>query len=63
MKMESPEIINEDHNLSALCESELHEFQLVEGIQDEEKFFYIRGKFATIEQINNNKRIYPRALG
>ena len=65
MKMESPEIINEDqnsHNLSALCESELHEFQLVEGIQDEEKFFYIRGKFATIEQINNNKRIYPRAL-
>lgn len=61
----NPEIINEDqnsHNLSALCESELHEFQLVEGIQDEEKFFYIRGKFATIEQINNNKRIYPRAL-
>lgn len=61
----NPEIINEDQNsqnLSALCESELHEFQLVEGIQDEEKFFYIRGKFATIEQINNNKRIYPRAL-
>ena len=58
----NPEIINEDQNLSALCESELHEFQLVEGMQDEEKFFYIRGKFATIEQINNNKRIYPRAL-
>ena len=59
----NPEIINEDQNtLNALCESELHEFQLVEGIQDEEKFFYIRGKFATIEQINNNKRIYPRAL-
>lgn len=59
----NPEIINEDqNNLSALCESELHEFQLVEGMQDEEKFFYIRGKFATIEQINNNKRIYPRAL-
>ena len=58
----NPEIINEDQSLNALCESELHEFQLVEGIQDEEKFFYIRGKFATIEHINNNKRIYPRAL-
>ena len=61
----NPEIINEGHlqdGLVSLCESELHEFQLVEGLQDEEKFFYIRGKFATIEQINNNKRIYPRAL-
>lgn len=46
----------------ALFESELHEFQLVEGMQDEEKHFYIRGKFATIEQLNNNKRIYPRSL-
>lgn len=46
----------------ALFESELHEFQLVEGIQDDEKHFYIRGKFATIEQLNNNKRIYPRTL-
>lgn len=46
----------------ALFESELHEFALVEGMQDNEKHFYIRGKFATIGQINNNKRIYPRNL-
>lgn len=46
----------------ALFESELHEFQLVEGIQDDEKHFYIRGKFATIEHLNINERFYPRAL-
>lgn len=46
----------------ALLESELHEIELVEGFQDQEKHFYIRGVFATIEKINNNKRIYPRKL-
>lgn len=49
-------------NTIALFESELHEFALVEGIHDGEKHFYIRGKFATIERLNNNRRVYPRAL-
>lgn len=38
---------------------------IVEGFEpsgSDEKHYYIRGKFATIETINNNKRIYPRSL-
>lgn len=38
---------------------------LVEGFEpkgDDEKHYYIRGKFATIEAVNNNRRFYPRAL-
>lgn len=38
---------------------------LVEGFEpqgEKEKHYYIRGKFATIEAVNNNKRFYPRAL-
>lgn len=38
---------------------------IVEGFEpsgSDEKHYYIRGKFATIETLNNNKRIYPRSL-
>lgn len=38
---------------------------LVEGFEpngNKEKNYYIRGKFATIEMVNNNKRFYPRRL-
>lgn len=41
--------------------SSLHELSLMES-ETEEKHYYIRGKFATIGQINNNRRIYPRHL-
>lgn len=38
---------------------------LVEGFEPKgsgEKNYYIRGKFATIEAVNNNRRFYPRHL-
>lgn len=50
------------NNEEFLFESEAHEFSLVEGTSDGDRHFYIRGKFATIETLNTNKRVYPRAL-
>ena len=41
------------------------EMSLIEGFEpqgEKDKHFYIRGKFATIETVNNNGRIYPRDL-
>lgn len=37
-------------------------FESFEPPENKEKHYYIRGKFATIETVNNNKRFYPRAL-
>lgn len=48
-----------------LLESPVHSslFEAFEPTSDnKEKNYYIRGKFATIEMVNNNKRFYPRAL-
>lgn len=45
-----------------LFESEDHQFSLVEGVNDGDRHFYIRGKFATINTVNVNKRIYSREL-
>ena len=45
-----------------LLDTEMH---LIEGFEpqgEKDKHFYIRGKFATIETVNNNGRIYPRDL-
>ena len=55
-------------NLDALTEDLKileSETGIVEGFEpsgSDEKHYYIRGKFATIETLNNNKRIYPRSL-
>ena len=41
------------------------ESSLIESFEpegDKEKHYYIRGKFATIETVNNNGRVYPRNL-
>lgn len=48
-----------------LLESPVHSslFEAFEpASNNKEKNYYIRGKFATIEMVNNNKRFYPRAL-
>lgn len=52
------ETLNEKIEILGQCSS------LLEGFEPEghEKHYYIRGKFATIEAVNNNKRFYPRAL-
>lgn len=63
---QEPEDLDPDiQESSALTESFHTELSIVEGFEPkdpQDKFFRIRGKFATMETRNRNGRTYPRAL-